>query len=455
MRSLSLKLTLAFIIVGLTGALLVSAFVGVRTQRELNRLAMDRFRVTLLNRLSNFYRERGGWDELPRLFLTRPGAGGRPEFLAAPIVVADERGVIRYATNPQRVGRRLGPREQARAHPILVDGHTVGWVLLPSAREIRALTSPTLEVEREFQARVNRAILLGALGASLIALLLGVVLARTISRPIKELTKATQQVARGKLGLKVEVRSQDEIGELAQSFNRMSEDLARAQKLRRQMTADIAHDLRTPLSVLFGYTEALADGKIAGSPEIYRVMHEETRHLQHLVDDLRTLSLVDAGELTLNLQTISPSSLLGRTAAAYATQAQEKGVSLRLLARKNLPDILVDPDRMAQVLGNLVSNALRFTPEGGEIRLGAKEEGGAVRLEVQDTGPGIPPDKLPHIFERFYRGDAARTVGEGQSGLGLAIAKSLVEAHGGDIGVKSELGKGTTFTITLPAVKQG
>ncbi len=218
------------------------------------------------------------------------------------------------------------------------------------------------------------------------------------------------------------------------------------------MTADIAHDLRTPLSVILGYTEALADDKLQGTPEMYGVMHEEARHLQHLIDDLRTLSLADAGELSLERKPTSPLELLQRVAATHAASAAEIQVSVSLQADADLPDIDVDPDRMVQVLNNLMSNALRFTPEGGTIALGAKTDGRQVYLTVQDDGTGIAPDDLPNIFARFYRGDEVRNVEEGESGLGLAISKSLVEAHGGKISVKSQLGTGTTFTIALDAV---
>jgi signal transduction histidine kinase len=215
------------------------------------------------------------------------------------------------------------------------------------------------------------------------------------------------------------------------------------------MTADIAHDLRTPLSIILGYTEALSDGKLPGTPEMYEVMHNEAQHLSHLIDDLRTLSLADAGELKLTRQQIWPQELLERSASAHLAQAQQQNVSLQVKAAADLPTIEVDPDRMAQVLGNLVSNALRYTPEGGRIVLSAESDSQAVYLQVQDNGDGIDPGDLPYIFNRFYRADKSRQQQKGESGLGLAIARSIVEAHGGAISVESGLGKGTTFTITL------
>jgi signal transduction histidine kinase len=197
----------------------------------------------------------------------------------------------------------------------------------------------------------------------------------------------------------------------------------------------------------------LSDGKLQGTPDVHKVMHHEARHLSHLVDDLHTLSLADAGELRLNLQGCLPYDLLTRTAAAYQVQAGEKNISLTVKARRDLPAVLADPDRMAQVLGNLVSNALRYTPEGGQIVLAALAGETHVSLQVQDTGAGILPDDLPHIFNRFYRADQSRQQQHGESGLGLAIARSIVEAHGGTITVESTRGQGTTFTILLPQAK--
>jgi signal transduction histidine kinase len=256
-------------------------------------------------------------------------------------------------------------------------------------------------------------------------------------------------VAKGALGRQVEVRSRDELGTLAESFNLMSTDLARASSLRRQMTADIAHDLRTPLSVILGYTEALREGKLSGEQDIYDTLYAEAQHLQRLIDDLRTLSLADAGELPLARQVVAPHSLLDRAASAYRAQAETQHIALVVQANPDLPEVAVDPERMAQVLGNLLSNALRFTPAGGAITLSATAQGKMVQLGVADTGSGIAADDLPRVFERFYRADTSRQH-DGSSGLGLAIAKSIVEAHGGSINVASTRGVGTTFTLTLP-----
>lgn len=450
MRSLALKLTLAFLLVGITGTLLVSLFVGRRTQQEFDQFVLDRYRSDLVSELANYYANNGGWQNIAALVAPNPSGHWRPErFPRTALTLLDKDRMVLYSQRYRR-GEPLPRPEAGRGVPILVEGETVGWLLFdPPALPNRPLSDSP---EAAFLARMRQALRYGALGAVVVALLLGIVLARTLTRPLRELTAATRALAQGALGEQVPVRSTDELGELAASFNQMSTDLARAVETRRQMTADVAHDLRTPLSVILGYTEALADDKIPGSRQVYQVMHGEAQHLQHLIEDLRVLSLADAGELSLNCQPTSPRSLLARTAAAHLPLAQARGIDLRVDAPADLPAVKVDPERMAQVLGNLVGNALRYTENGGHVDLSATSDGTHVSLQVQDTGEGIAPEDLPHIFDRFYRADAARAQQEEESGLGLAIARSIVEAHGGTISAASRPGHGTTFTIDLAAV---
>ena len=449
MRSLTLKLTLAFLVVGLTGAVLVAIFVGQRTQTEFSRFVLDRSQNDLMEGMVEYYQENGSWEDLEAIAIRSPFRRYGREFYQAPVILAEPDGTVVLGAKRYKPGQAMRPNDLERTVPVELEGETVGLAMFTTPTGAQPLRESP---ESQFLQRVNQAILFSALGATLVALLLGGLLARTISRPVRALTEATQRIAKGELGGQVEIKSKDELGELGQSFNQMSSDLARSSDLRRQMTADIAHDLRTPLSVILGYTEALADNKLQGTPEMYGVMHDEARHLQHLIDDLRTLSLADAGELSLERQPTSPLELLERVAATHAASTAEKRISMSVQADADMPTIDVDPDRMVQVLNNLVSNALRFTPEGGVIALGARAEDDQVYLTVQDNGAGIAPEDLPHIFARFYRGDEVRNVEEGESGLGLAISKSLVEAHGGKISVKSQLGTGTTFTIALDAV---
>lgn len=450
MRSLAFKLTLAFLAVGLTGAVLVALFVGLRTRSAFNHFVLDSYQIAFIDRLVEYYEARGSWEGIEAIVVARRGPRGRPELARAPVVLADADGRVIYGGLAYPPGAQMSRDDLSRAIPITVDGRTVGWIRF----DFPAYAAPAAATpEAVFLQRFRQAIVLGAAGAILAALALGAVLARSIVRPIRQLTAATAAVARGELGHQVDIRADDEIGELAAAFNRMSTDLARANQLRRQMTADIAHDLRTPLTVLLGYTEALAEGKLKGNPQMFGVMHSEAQHLQRLVEDLRILSLADAGELRVERQPVSPRELLERALAAHQAAAAEAGLTIHVEADANLPTVHVDPERMMQVLNNLVTNAIRFTPAGGRITLAAAAAADRVYLRVSDTGIGIPAADLPYVFERFYRGDKARHTTIGESGLGLAIVRSLVEAHGGTITVTSEEGKGTTFTITLPAGK--
>jgi signal transduction histidine kinase len=290
----------------------------------------------------------------------------------------------------------------------------------------------------------------GALGAVALSLILGAVLARALTRPIRDLTTATTGVAAGDFEQKVPIRSDDELGELARSFNLMSTELARSLALRRQMTADIAHELRTPISIVLGHTEAIHDGVLPMTTETFEVIRDEALRLERLVEDLRTLSLADGGEMTLTPEPTAPLALLVQASKAYRPQAEQKDITLTFEADPGLPEVMVDPDRMAQVLGNLIENSLRHTPPGGRVRLAATESQGAVRIRVEDSGPGIDPEDLPRVFERLYRTDKSRQRDSGGSGLGLAIARSIVVGHGGKIWAESEPVAGATFVLDLP-----
>ncbi len=448
MRSLAFKLSLAFLAVALAGSVVVALSIRVQTQREVNQFVLNLYQSEFVSDLITYYEIHGSWNgvqDAVRLAHAPDGPQGerRPDLFT----VVDTTGRVVLGP-PGLVGQQIQVNTR-HALPLESRGEVVGWVLLHWPDRRWQPGTP----EGDFISNLNRGIILSAVTATGLALAIGIVLARTISQPIRKLKEATQKVAEGELGYQVAVRANDELGDLADSFNRMSADLARSNELRRQMTADIAHELRTPLSVILGYTEALSEGKLSASAETFTVMHEEARHLQRLIEDLRTLSLADAGELPLMKQPVPPGVLLERAAVAHAPRAQEKAVAIEVKVLPDLPQVAVDPDRMAQVLSNLINNARRYTPQGGCVRLEAAGADTAVALKVIDNGAGIAAKDLPYVFDRFYRADESRHGGGGESGLGLAIAKSIVEAHGGTIAVESTPGQGSTFTITLPAVQ--
>jgi signal transduction histidine kinase len=463
-RSLTAKLTLAFLLVALTVAALVAVFIRLTSATQLDRLIVEQQRSQFRDTVVAYYETNGSWagvwqavkhSEAYPQGTPQPGDGHGYGMGPHNAYRPDRRDLFGLVDVSGRVIIPLWPDYPPNGYvtgaalaevgdPIAVSGQTVGFI-------ITAELPPGLTPEESaYLQRTNTALLLAGGGAVLVALLVGVLLAQTLTRPLHRLTLATHRMAGGDLEQVVPVKSADEIGALAAAFNQMSSAVARANTARRQMTADVAHELRTPLTVIAGYIEAMRDGVLTPTPDRLGVIYDEMEHLQHLVGDLRTLSQADSGELKLNKQPLEPGELLQQTSAAFAHQAGQKGVRLELLVG-DTPPVSADETRLAQVLDNLLSNALRYTPAGGHIVLGASAAHGRVAFTVQDTGPGIAPEALPFVFDRFYRADGSRSGESGESGLGLAIAKAIVEAHGGTLTVTSTLGQGATFRVELPA----
>ncbi len=273
---------------------------------------------------------------------------------------------------------------------------------------------------------------------------------RRFGRPIADVMAAAEAVSNGDLSVRLSEDVPGEIGSLVHSFNHMTVELERAEQQRRSLTADVAHELRTPLHIIQGNLEGILDGVYQPTSEVIETTLEETRLLGRLVSDLQTLSLAEAGQLPLHKQRLPAGDLLQDAATRFSGQAAEAGVDLQVSIKGEAEalEVEVDPDRIGQVLNNLVANALRYTPTGGWIRLSAEPLDGGVRLSVLDNGSGIPEEVLPYVFDRFWKGDPSRTRREGAgSGLGLAIARQLVQAHGGRIMVESKEGHGTNFII--------
>jgi signal transduction histidine kinase len=300
---------------------------------------------------------------------------------------------------------------------------------------------------------VSRSFWLAMVVSVLVAGGLGWFTSRRIMRPVRALTTATQQMGRGNLAVRVAIQGDDELAELGHSFNQMAEDLARQEQLRRNLVTDVAHELLTPLATLRGYVEAMQDGVVTASPEILASLHEEVVLLDHLIADLQDLSLAEAGRLPLHLEDVAPERLLMQAVAAARPPAQAKNITLITQVDPSLPPIQADPYRMGQVLRNLLANAIRHTGEGGAITVAAAHRDDHLLIRVTDTGPGIPVEHLPHLFDRFYRVDSSRARGTGGAGLGLAIVKGLVEMHRGRVWVESQVGVGTTFFILLPVTQ--
>ncbi|MEU9926115.1 HAMP domain-containing sensor histidine kinase [Streptomyces anulatus] len=272
-------------------------------------------------------------------------------------------------------------------------------------------------------------------------------------RPLHALTGAAQRMRDGEQPESVPVSGDDEVGRLAAAFNDMSAHRARLEEQRKAMVSDVAHELRTPLSNIRGWLEAAQDGLADPDPAFVSSLLEEAVLLQHIIDDLQDLAAADAGVLRLHPESVEIRELLSQVAAAHQARAENAGVTLAVTATAPGPALLADPVRLRQAVGNLVSNAVRHTPEGGRVTLRAyaHEEGdGTVLVEVTDTGSGIPPEDLPHVFDRFWRAEKSRSRRTGGSGLGLAIVRKLVEAHGGTVDATSVEGEGSTFVLRLP-----
>ena len=460
-RSITTKLVLAFLAVSVTVLALASGITYWLTVREFKQLVIDQSRDRFVMDVGLYYQMNGSWDGVvayvnlrnssprqagpgpgPNQQSFTPGAGPN-QTASTTFLLADANGKVLVPNGQYQAGQVISKGKLAQGTAVIVNGKQVGTVLVIGS------LPPLGPLETKYLSSTNLALLYAALGAVMVALVLGTILARTLTHPLRDLTAAIQSMAKGDFKQHVSVKARDELGKLAEAFNQMSSDLDRLNLSRLQMTADIAHDLRSPLTVIGGYIESMRDGVLPPTPERLDTIHAEVQHLQRLVEDLRTLSQADAGSLLLNCAPVAPPVLLERMANSYQQLAAQKKVALVVDCAPSLPEISLDPDRMAQVFGNLISNSLRYTPEGGKILLTAGSEGDTLTFRVMDNGQGISSDKLPHIFDRFYRADPARSQGS-ESGLGLAIARSIVEAHSGSISAERRIDQGTTITIKIP-----
>ena len=304
--------------------------------------------------------------------------------------------------------------------------------------------------QESFVTSVNRSLLLAAFIAGGAAVLAAFLLSRRILGPVEALTEAARRMGQGDLSRRVEVRSRDEIGDLAQAFNGMADSLARVEQLRRNMIGDIAHELRSPLTNIRCQLETMQDGLAAPSPEIIASIHEEAMLLNRLIEDLQDLALAEAGQLRLQREVVALGAVIDQAVNALRHQAISKRLTLNVDLQPGLAPVTADSERVGQVLRNLLANAITHTPSEGRIEIRARSIGADVEVTVTDTGPGIAPEHLPFVFERFYRADDSRARSTGGAGLGLAIVKQLVEAQGGRVWVKGEPGKGSCFGVVFP-----
>ena len=363
------------------------------------------------------------------------------------ILLIGREGDVVFDSHMDTEGEVASPELLASAMPLGRGDQRTGWLLFAQP------AGNTLE--SSFFDLVNRWLLWSGLGTGALALLLALFLARQITAPMRRLTSAAMQMSVGDLKQRVNVSNQDEVGDLARAFNLMASRLESTELQRRMMVADIAHELRSPLSVMQGKLEGMMDGVLPMDQEQVGTVYDHTLLLSRLVDDLRLLSLAQAGQLPLERSVVDMGALVERVVDDFRPLAQDGSVFLDTQLKAKYIEASVDSQRMSQVMANLLSNALRHAGEDSVVTIGVGCFGASVEVSVADTGPGIAPEDLPHLFERFYRVDRSRSRSEGGSGLGLAIAKEVVEAHGGRIWAESGQGEGAVFTLRLPVSPDG
>ncbi len=404
----------------------------------------------LVSALEDYYAASGSWQGVDSLLNSGMHGMGRGQrqanmgMMNQHLRLADASGNLVYDSETGNPGGSLTQTEKDSAI-LLTDGQqTVGYFLAEGGMNF------TRQQEANLVSRLTRAGLSAALIGGGLALVLALFLSYRLLAPIRQLTRAAEKLSRGDLSQRVHISGTDELAQMGESFNSMAAELQRAGEVRRSMTADIAHELRTPLAVQRANLEALQDGVYPLIPEQLQPILEQNLLLTRLVDDLRSLALAEAGQLTLVMVPSELGGLTQRMVERFSAQAEAAGVRLELDAHPGLPLIAIDPGRVEQIITNLLSNALRYTPAGGKIDLKVDQQGGTLLLSVHDSGPGIPPETLPRIFERFYRTDRARSRAEGGSGLGLAIARQFAEAHGGTLTAANHPAGGAIFTLRLP-----
>jgi signal transduction histidine kinase len=455
LRSLWFKLTAALVIVTLLGvgmSLVIPQVITIRNFERFVQTSRATEKEAMVEALTIYYQNRGSWEGLELLLVS---GGGHPDsgmgpggpggmWRAWPFRLADANGVVIAGQRADEIGQQLTAAELRESIAIEVNGTRVGYL-------VSGYTAPALrEPEQTFLTRMRESIVPVGAAACGVAILLGLLLTWQMTGPLRKLTAAAQGIAGGDLSQRVDIKSKDEIGELGLAFNEMAESLSRAETLRQNMTADIAHELRTPLSVIRANLEAVLDGVFEPDMENVAAIHKETVLLSRLVDDLQELALAEAGQLRIERESTDLGDLVERVVTGVTARAEREGVTLVRDLAPDLPSVSVDSQRISQVLSNLIDNALRHSSEDGQLTVRAVRAGQSVQVDVVDKGPGLSPEELSLAFERFYRGDKARSRQTGGVGLGLSIVRQLVEAHGGRVWAESTEGQGATFSFTLP-----
>ena len=450
-HSLWFRLLIAFALVIVVTIGTVYGFVSRGIRGEIERYEEIREQIYIVDTqdvLAGHYYEYGSWEGVQYV------AGNRSVVFGSRIVLTDVAGVVIADSQGEfRAGQQYRPPATNGPPGSYFVVFSEDWeepITLTLYMDPPQLAGDYAGSPLAFADAINRFLILGGLLAVGIALLLTLFLSRRMSSPIGALATTARRLGRGELSQRVRLKEKGEVQVLAQAFNAMAADLEHAEQLRRNLVADVAHELRTPLSNIQGYLEAIHDGVVKPDVATIRSLNEEAALLSRLVDELQELSLAEAGELKMVFQTENVADLVKQAVVSWQPQVAAKGISLSLDLPEGLPKARIDWQRISQVLHNLLENAVSHTGEGGTIVVAAARQGHWVEVSVADTGEGIPAADLLNVFERFYRVDRSRARATGGSGLGLTIAKRMVEAHGGKIEVQSKLGRGSRFSFTVP-----
>jgi signal transduction histidine kinase len=409
--------------------------------------------------LEEYYETNGSWQGVEEILLGRGrensrglGAGrgsGQDELENSAnrrnVRLLDASGRLIFAPDGVGIGEQLVIENLSDTIAIEWDNQTVGYLLPHSG-----LPWPAESLESALLARLNQASITAAIIAGGLSIFIALLLVSYLLQPVRTLTRAAEAMSAGDLSQRVHMDGAGELPTLGHAFDHMAESLEQAENRRRAMTADIAHELRTPLAVQRANLEALQDDIFPLTVENLAPVLEQNRLLTRLVNDLRTLSLAEAGELALHKSATNVSRLLVEVAEHFHPQALQGDIEIKTQTMENCSNVVIDPERLEQILINLLDNALRYTPKGGSVNLDLSCKSGSLNIAVHDSGPGIPDEALPYIFDRFYRVDHARSREEGGTGLGLAIARQLVEAHQGTISARNHPGGGAVFEVAFP-----
>jgi signal transduction histidine kinase len=443
--SLQFRLIAGFALVLGLALFSVSRYVGAESSRQAERAQRERNEVRAVrveSILSRFFEARQDWADV------QPTLEQAGSLYGWQIVVQDEDGKV-VGDSHLNWTSPLRPSSDYRLRSIEREGKEVGMLQFTTGRPF--FPGAELEpMESQLASRVNRSLLWTGLAAGAAGIAVVGLLSRRVLAPVSGLSSAARRLGRGDLSQRVDASARDEIGELGRTFNIMAEELEQAEHQRRNLMADVAHELRTPLSNIQGYVEALRDGLVSPEAETIETLHHQVLHLTHLVEDLRLLALAEAGSLRLYRTPDQLGAVVRAAETAFRPRAEAKGVTISIDAPDDLPLVSIDRSRVQQVVQNLVENAIFHTLKGGAISIVATVAADTLRVTVADSGDGIAAADLEHIFDRFYRVDPSRTRATGGAGLGLTIAKQLIEAHDGRLWAESTPGEGSRFIFELP-----